>query len=73
MEMIKGLKFKNKIGAAFGSYGWSGESVKLIENGLIDAGFRVQKNGIKVLWTPNDEDLYRSSDFGSRIISDMIE
>ena len=28
LEMIKGLKFKNKRAAAFGSYGWSGEAVK---------------------------------------------
>ena len=30
MEMIRGLKFKNKKAAAFGSYGWSGEAVKQI-------------------------------------------
>ncbi len=28
IEEIKGLKFKNKKAAAFGSYGWSGEAVK---------------------------------------------
>jgi len=28
MTYIKGLKFKNLIGASFGSYGWSGDSVK---------------------------------------------
>ena len=33
---LKGLKPKNKIGAAFGSYGWSGEAVKLIENELTE-------------------------------------
>ena len=27
LEDLKGLRFQNKIGAAFGSYGWSGESV----------------------------------------------
>ncbi len=31
LEGCRGLKFQNKLGAAFGSYGWSGESVKLIE------------------------------------------
>lgn len=28
LEMIKGMKLKNKKVAAFGSYGWSGEAVK---------------------------------------------
>jgi len=30
LSYMKGLKPRNKIGAAFGSYGWSGEAVKLI-------------------------------------------
>ena len=34
LEDLKGLKFQSKIGAAFGSYGWSGESVKIIEEHL---------------------------------------
>ena len=34
LTYMKGLKPKNKIGAAFGSYGWSGEAVKLIPNEL---------------------------------------
>ena len=32
LTYFKGLKPKNKIVAAFGSYGWSGEAVKLINN-----------------------------------------
>lgn len=34
MTYMKGLKPKNKIGTAFGSYGWSGEAAKLIRNEL---------------------------------------
>ena len=34
LAYMKGLKPNNKIGAAFGSYGWSGESVKLITKEL---------------------------------------
>jgi len=32
-------KFKNKKAAAFGCYGWSGESVKILKEKLADAGF----------------------------------
>ena len=32
--MLQGLGFKNKKAAAFGSYGWSGESVKILEEKL---------------------------------------
>jgi flavorubredoxin len=31
LEDIRGLKFQNKIGAAFGTYGWSGEGIRVIE------------------------------------------
>jgi len=57
LEMVKGLKFKNKIGAAFGSYGWSGESVKILEEGLKEAGVEVVSEGIKAQYDPTPEDL----------------
>lgn len=56
LEMIKGMKLKNKIAAAFGSYGWSGEAVNQITESLKKAGFTVNSDGIKVMWTP-DEDM----------------
>lgn len=37
--MIKGLKLKNKKAVAFGSYGWSGEAVKLLNEELKNSGF----------------------------------
>ncbi len=55
MEEVRGLKFKNKKAASFGSYGWSGESVKML-NGLVqNAGFDLTDEGIKVLWTPDED------------------
>jgi len=54
-EEIKGLSFKNKRAAAFGSYGWSGESVKLLTAALSEAGFNVLNEGIKEFWFPDSE------------------
>jgi anaerobic nitric oxide reductase flavorubredoxin len=34
LEDLRGLKFQNKIGAAFGSFGWSGEAVAILEEHL---------------------------------------
>lgn len=42
MEFLKQLKFKNKKAAAFGGYGWSGESVKKLQEQINGAGFEVQ-------------------------------
>ena len=52
---LKSLKFKNKKAAAFGCYGWSGESVKILQEKLKEAGFNVIDENIKSLWNPNDE------------------
>ncbi len=64
LEDLKGLKFKNKIGAAFGSYGWSGENVKLIEENLEKARIMVVQEGIKFKWQPTVEELEKCVEFG---------
>ncbi len=64
---VKGLKFKNKIGAAFGSYGWSGEAVKAIEEHLTASGIQIIRDGIKFKWQPRPEELDACRSFGSEI------
>ena len=64
---IKGLKFKNKIGAAFGSYGWSGEAVKMLEEHLTASGVRIVRDGIKFKWQPLPEELDACREFGREI------
>lgn len=49
LTYMKGLKPKNRIGQAFGSYGWSGESVGIVQGYLVDLGFEVLEP-IKVQW-----------------------
>ncbi|MDO8725450.1 MAG: flavodoxin domain-containing protein [Candidatus Methanoperedens sp.] len=64
LEDLKGLKFKNKVGAAFGSYGWSGENVKLIEETLEKAKIKKLLDGIKVKWQPTKDELRMCVEFG---------
>ncbi len=64
LEMIKGLKFKGKYAAAFGSYGWSGEAVKQITAHLKECGFDVINDGIRVLWVPDDSAKEACIEFG---------
>ena len=56
IEFLKQLKFKNKKAAAFGCYGWSGESVKILQEQLKAAGFEVIEETIRSLWNPEEED-----------------
>lgn len=64
LEDLKGLKFKNKAGAAFGSYGWSGENVRLIEENLEKAKIKILQEGIKFKWQPTKEELEKCMEFG---------
>jgi flavorubredoxin len=64
IDMMTGLKFKNKKAAAFGCYGWSGESVKVLNEALTKAGFSVVNEGLKALWQPGEEALSQALEFG---------
>ena len=67
LEMIKGMKLKNKKAAAFGSYGWSGEAVGQITESLKKAGFEIINEGIKQMWTPDEEMKKQGIEFGKTI------
>ena len=68
IEMIKGLKFKQKKAAGFGCYGWSGESVKLITEELGKTGASVVDEGIRELWNPDQEALERCRSYGRNFV-----
>jgi flavorubredoxin len=64
LEEIRGLGFKDKKAAAFGAYGWSGESVAMITGRLREAGFTLLNDGLKELWNPDEQALADSVTFG---------
>jgi len=66
MNYLKGLRPKNLIGAAFGSYGWSGESVPHVSEALKAAGVELIDPGLKAKYVPTDEDLAKCFDLGLR-------
>lgn len=57
LSFLKTLKFRNKKAAAFGCYGWSGESVKILQEKLSEAGFDVVEENVRSMWNPGDADL----------------
>jgi flavorubredoxin len=67
LTYMKGLKPKNKIGAAFGSYGWSGESVKLIEKELESMHIEIVDPGLKFQYVPDDECIKACIEMGKKI------
>jgi len=67
LTYMKGLKPLNKIGAAFGSYGWSGESVKLITQSLEEMKFDVVDPGLKIQYVPDKEGIDACYRLGKKI------
>jgi len=64
LEEIRGLKFRNKKAAAFGSYGWSGEAVKIISDRLKEGGFQLLNDGIREMWNPDAKSVDNCIRFG---------
>ena len=64
MTYMKGLKPKNLLGAAFGSFGWSGEAVKQLEQLLAEMKVESAGVGISVRNAPDGEGLARCYEFG---------
>jgi flavorubredoxin len=67
IHLLKELKFKNKKAAGFGCYGWSGESVKVINDLMADAGFEVIDEGFRTHWNPDEDSQNAAVDFGRKI------
>ena len=67
LSYMKGLKPKNKIGAAFGSYGWSGEAVKLINKELETMKFDLIDPGVQIKYVPDDQGIEACHQLGKKI------
>ena len=64
LEMARGIKYKGKKAAAFGSYGWNGDAPKMITAHLQEAGFEIVNDGIKKQWVPDVKDLDDCTEYG---------
>ena len=69
LAFMKTLKFKNKKAAAFGCYGWSGESVKILQEKLKESGFNVIDENVKSLWNPDEEDFAKVPELVSSLLA----
>jgi len=56
LTYLKGLSPKNRIGIAFGSYGWGGQSIGQIEDMMSSCGFNMTYSA-KVQWVPDKMEL----------------
>lgn len=73
MTYLKGLKPVNKIGVAFGSYGWSGESVKHLEAMLKEMKMDIVAESIAVKNAPGEDVLEKCHELGKAIAAELLK
>ena len=64
LTYLKGLRPVNKIGAAFGAYGWTGGAQKYIEQSLKESGIAVETSDLSFKWVADKEGQDKCFDFG---------
>jgi flavorubredoxin len=72
LTYLKGLRPRNLIGAAFGSYGWSGDGVAQVRDALNQMKIEPIGEDIKIKYVPDDETLARCRSLG-KLVAERLE
>lgn len=67
LSSLAAIKVRDKLGAAFGSYGWSGEAINMIEDRMRGLKLRVPIKGVRARLIPTEEELDRCRDLGKQL------
>jgi len=71
LHSVKSLDLKQRIGAAFGSYGWSGEAGRQLEQLMRESGIAVAERGVYAVLRPRAADLEKCQTLGRRIAAKL--
>jgi len=66
------INLKSKLGGVFGSYGWSGEAVKMVEDRLRGLKLRVPLPGLRIKLIPTDEEIGLCHAFGHELAQELV-
>jgi len=66
------INLKSKLGGVFGSYGWTGEGVKMVEDRLRGLKLRVPIPGIRIKLIPTEEEIQLCREFGHEMAQDLM-
>ena len=66
------INLKSKLGGVFGSYGWTGEAVKMVEDRLRGLKLRVPIPGIRIKLIPTEEEIQICREFGHEMAKDLM-
>lgn len=66
------VNLKSKLGGVFGSYGWTGEGVRLVEDRLRGLKLRVPIPGLRVKLIPTDDEILECHAFGLELAQELM-
>ncbi|MES9852833.1 MAG: FprA family A-type flavoprotein [Candidatus Thiodiazotropha sp. L084R] len=66
------VNLKGKLGGAFGSFGWSGEAVPMIEDRMRGLKMRIPQQGLRIKLIPTEDELVECRAFGKAIAEEMV-
>lgn len=66
------VNLKSKLGGVFGSYGWTGEGVRLVEDRLRGLKLRVPIPGLRVKLIPTDDEILECNAFGLELAQELM-
>lgn len=69
LAMISSVTPKAKLGAVFGSFGWSGEAVKMVEQRLAGLKYKLVADGVSFRFAPTEENVVACRQFAEQIAS----
>ena len=69
LALLSSVKLKIKLGSAFGSYGWSGEATKMVEDRLSGLHIKLHKPSFRVKLIPEDKTLKECQEFGKEFVT----
>jgi flavorubredoxin len=72
LSSLATLPLKGKIGGSFGSFGWSGEASKMIEDRLRSLKFKVPEAAVRATLVPTEADLAACREYGAKIAAAII-
>lgn len=70
---LKGLKKKNLVGAAFGSYGWNGAPIDGLTKMLEEMGVEVVSTALKSCFVPDEKMLTQCEELGQLVSQKLAE
>jgi len=72
LSLVSTITPRGRIGAVFGSYGWSGEAVKLIEERLVGLKYTLAAPGLHYRFAPTEADIAACRGMGEQVAAALV-